>query len=109
MKKKKVFKEIERLKQENEAFSDLVLRADKAIMNFIEEKNRSKSYRPRTSKTCKLKVTVKAIPLTGEELEMFERYLEKKYVNEVMGNWILVKKVPFQKLYKITSDCWCDD
>lgn len=106
MKKKKVFKEIERMKQENQAFSDLILRADKTIMNFIEEKNTSKSYRPKRSKSCKLKVMVEAVPLTGEEFEMFKRYLEKKYLNKIKGDYIIVKKCRCKKLYKITSDWW---
>lgn len=101
MKKKKVFKKIDILKQEDEAFADLILRSDKAIMSFLETNKRSKSYRPKRNK--KLKVVLEAVPLTRKEFKMLERYLEKKYLNKVRGDYIVVKKCPLKKLYKITS------
>lgn len=101
MKKKKAFEKIEILKQEDEAFADLILRVDKAIMSFIETNKRSKSYRPKRKK--KLNVIVEAVPLTREEFKILEEYLEKKYLNEVRGDYIVVKKRPLKELYKITS------
>lgn len=102
-KKKKLYEEMDQLRNADSSYDALVWAVEGAVQKFITKKNTTKSYKPYSSKRYSLNVTVKAVPVTAEQMKTLKKYLKIKYCDELWGDRISIKKRWFRELYKITS------
>lgn len=99
-----IYEKMDNLKAADDDYRQLVCAIDEKIGAFIAKKKPEKSYCPGNNKLCKLKVVVPAVPITKNQLNVLQEYLEKKYLNKVDGDSIFIKKCFLGKKYKIFSE-----
>lgn len=95
--------EINKLRSNDKDFNDLVSEIESELDKFISEKNSSKSFSPTSSTDVYINITVRAIPITGNQQKILLQYLSYKYLRSVKGYNLTLKKCLFSKKYRIIS------
>lgn len=91
------------LRKGDEAFDTLVNEITCKIEQEIKERNAKKSFYPTGSNDYKVRIKVKAVPITKEEKTCLLRFLENHYSKKVLGNVFTLEKCWFSEQYEVRS------
>lgn len=99
----KINRKVEELRKNSKEFNSVLEEATSKIEELIKQRNAERSVRPRDSRDMKIRVKVTALPLTKEEMKILTGYIYRKYINDVFGNDISIRKSIFSNYYIIKS------
>lgn len=94
---------VDELRKNSNEFNTVLEEATSKIEELIRQRNEARSVRPKGSRDKKIRIKVTALPLTKEEMAIFKRYLEEKYIKDVLGEYFSIRKCIFSNKYLIKS------
>lgn len=102
-------REVEKLRENSKEFNTVLEEATSKIEELIRQRNEARLVRPKGSCDMKIRIKVIALPLTKEEMIVLKRYIYKKYINKVAGDYISIRKCIFSNKYIIKSYGYASD
>lgn len=110
-------RKVEKLRKNSKNFNDVLEEATSKIEKLIMQRNTAKSVTPTDSRNHKMRIKVTALPLTKEEMVTLKEYINKKYIDDVSGDYFMIYYSIFSKKYIVksssyissTSNWWEDD
>lgn len=105
--KKQNDEKMQELRQKSAEFDGLVTEIISKLDQQIEERNvlnTIRSYRPQRVGKSPAYIKVKAVPVTWEEMDCLEKYLDDKYLDHFTGHYFRIDKCILINKYRIKSE-----
>lgn len=102
-------KKVEELRESSVEFKTVFEEATSKIEELIRKRNTARSIRPKDSRDMRMRIKVTALPLTKEEMTILNRYIAEKYIRDIAGYYISIRKSIFSNNYIIKSCGYYDD
>lgn len=96
-------RKVEELRKNSKNFNDVLEEATSKIEKLIMQRNTARSVTPTDSRDQKIHIKVTALPLTKEEMVALKEYINKKYIDDVSGDYFMIYYSIFSKKYIIKS------
>lgn len=103
-----IMRNMENFRKEDEAFDSLVKEITDKIEEQIREKNAEKSFNPKSSNDYKIRIKVKAVPISKEEMDYLLNFLRMQYISKVAGDRFALRKCLFSEQYYVRSKSYYD-